>query len=75
MSINLYYIDPYAKVSIRKSVLQILLWDLEFFMETGVFYMEAFNSGVKSAFTKLLKVSDEFFLAEDKAEQKGNFQI
>ena len=44
-------------------------------METGVFYMEAFNLGVKSAFTKLLKVSDEFFLAEDKAEQKGNFQI
>ena len=37
--------------------------------------MEAFNSGVKSAFTKLLKVSDEFFLAEDKVEQKGKFQI
>ena len=37
--------------------------------------MEAFNLGVKLAFTKLLKVSDEFFLAEDKAEQKGNFQM
>ena len=37
--------------------------------------MEAFNLGVKSAVTKLLQVSDEFFLAEDKAEQKGNFKI
>ena len=47
---------------------------MKFFVDTG-FYMEAFNLGVKLAFTKLLKVSDEFFLAEDKAEQKGNFQM